>query len=186
MNMILKYEFRRENSLELGVRFGHLTVWIELFELRTLKFNDQSDNNHVMLLKIPELEVDILSVDIQCGTPVRYPDFNNYTEVLIQMKWMVWRTNWIAGAGTGDRIELWRLREVDGLSETSLVAKTGAVPDFCWVAPWERLSPHRWWLYFNSLWMWSLYGTILIFGRKTPCETWNVEFHAKGGWDRAM
>ena len=37
-----------------------------------------------MLLKRPELEVDILSVDIQCGTPVRYPDFNNYTEVLIQ------------------------------------------------------------------------------------------------------
>ena len=97
MNMILKYEFRRENSLELGVRFGHLTVWIELFELRTLKLNDQSDNNHVMLLKIPELEVDILSVDIQCGTPVRYPDFNNYTEVLIQKEeddltngWIEW------------------------------------------------------------------------------------------------
>ena len=93
MNMILKYEFRRENSLELGVRFGHLTVWIELFELRTLKFNDQSDNNHVMLLKIPELEVGILSVDFQCGTPVRYPDFNNYTEELIKMMRMDWRTS---------------------------------------------------------------------------------------------
>ena len=59
-----------------------------------------------LLLETPELEVDILSVENQCGTPVRYPDFNNDTEVLIQMKWMVWRTNWIAGAGTGDRIEL--------------------------------------------------------------------------------
>ena len=93
MHVILKYEFRRENSLELGVRFGHLTVWIELFELRTLKLNDQSDNNLVMLLKTPELEVDILSVDIQCGTPVRYPDFNNYTEELIKMMRMDWRTS---------------------------------------------------------------------------------------------
>ena len=75
--------------MELGVRFGHLTVRIELFELRTLKLNDQSDNNHVMLLKIPELEVDILSVENQCGTPVRYTDFNNYTEVLVQKKRMV-------------------------------------------------------------------------------------------------
>ena len=91
--MILKYEFRRENSLKLRVGFGHLTFRIELFELRTLNFNGQSDNNHVMLLKRPELEVDILSVENQCGTPVRYPDFNNYTEVLIQKKRMVWRTS---------------------------------------------------------------------------------------------
>ena len=75
--------------MKLGVGFGHLTFKIESFELRTLKLNGQSDNNHVMLLKTPELDVDILSVDIQCGTPVRYPDFNNYTEVLIQKMRMV-------------------------------------------------------------------------------------------------
>ena len=35
----------------------------------------------MLLLKTPELEVDILSVENQCGTPVRYPDFNNYGSV---------------------------------------------------------------------------------------------------------
>ena len=61
-------------------------------------------------------------------------------------------------------IGIWRSKrtvrlqgEYDELNETSLVAKTGAVPVFCWVAPWERCSPHRWWLYSNSLWMWLLW-----------------------------
>ena len=54
-----------------------------------------------MLLKTPELEVDILSVENQCGTPVRYPDFNNYTKVLIQKKRMVWGT-----AGLSDKWNL--------------------------------------------------------------------------------
>ena len=46
-----------------------------------------------LLLKTPELEVDILSVENQCGTRVWYPDFNNYTEALIKMMRMDWRTS---------------------------------------------------------------------------------------------
>ena len=69
--------------MKLGVGFGHLTFKIESFELRTSNFNDYW-MEITLLLKTPELEVDILSVENQCGTPVRYPDFNNYTEVLIQ------------------------------------------------------------------------------------------------------
>ena len=48
-----------------------------------------------LLLKTPELEVDILSVENQCGTPVRYPDFNNYTEVLIQKEEVDLTNVWI-------------------------------------------------------------------------------------------
>ena len=87
----------------LEAKFGRFAFDFERFELYNL--NDYW-MKITLLLKTPELEVDILSVENQSGTPVRYPDFNNYTEVLIQTKWMVWRTNWIAGAGTGDRNEL--------------------------------------------------------------------------------
>ena len=82
----------------LEVKFGRFAFDFERFELWNLI---DYWMEIALLLRTPELEVDILSVDIQCGTPVRYPDFNNYTEVLIQMKWMVlaneldsWSWNW--------------------------------------------------------------------------------------------
>ena len=52
-----------------------------------------------LLLKTPELEVGILSVENQYGTPVRYPDFNNYTEELIKMMRMDWRTSGLSDNG---------------------------------------------------------------------------------------
>ena len=82
----MKFEGRTVWNWELGLA----TL---LFESNCLNFSDQSDNKIVMLLKTPELVVDILSVENQCGTPVRYPDFNNYTEVLIQKMRMDWRTS---------------------------------------------------------------------------------------------
>ena len=56
--------------------------------------------------------------------------------------------------------------EYGGLNETSLVAKTGAVPDFCWVAPLERGSPHRYDDYISKATDVIVMGTLLKLGRK--------------------
>ena len=70
----------------LEAKFGRFAFDFERYELYNL---DDCWMKIAWLLQTPELEVGILSVENQCGTPVRYPDFNNYTEVLIQKKRMV-------------------------------------------------------------------------------------------------